>query len=214
MANKKQLKSSVQTILDDVIDGIQTGRYVPGQRLITSDFAKQFGVSLAPVREAFHVLAGEGVIELLKNRGVRVRLLSKRNIIEGLQILQAVGALAIRLSGPRLRDPNAQKKLKASSDAILKAGKEGNINELFKAVSASHRLMNELADNSYLNPVVSRIHLEYFNHQLSSMLPNTKRVEYISHYKEMSKLLLVGDTAAAEKAFVEHMDWLMKVIET
>ena len=68
---KKSVKKStdepvslVQSVVDKLTKGIQEGRFVPGQRLVAADIAQEFEVSRSPVREAFHILAGQGIIEL------------------------------------------------------------------------------------------------------------------------------------------------------
>jgi GntR family transcriptional regulator len=58
-----------------VIDGqIASGQLAPGTRLPTEhDYATQFGVSLAPVRQALLALAGAGRVVRVKGRGTFVR---------------------------------------------------------------------------------------------------------------------------------------------
>jgi DNA-binding GntR family transcriptional regulator len=43
-------------------------------------FAKSMGVSRIPLREAYQILASEGLIVSSANRGARVRILVPRNI--------------------------------------------------------------------------------------------------------------------------------------
>src|ERR1700716_1414819 len=58
-----------------VIDGqIASGQLPPGARLPTEhEYAKEFGVSLAPVRQALLSLAGSGRLVRVKGRGTFVR---------------------------------------------------------------------------------------------------------------------------------------------
>ena len=67
------LASASQRVLAELERGFRDGRYAPGQRLVAGDLAADLGMSRAPVREAFHILAGRGVLELTPNRGVRIR---------------------------------------------------------------------------------------------------------------------------------------------
>ncbi|MCC6211508.1 MAG: GntR family transcriptional regulator, partial [Burkholderiales bacterium] len=48
---------------------IEQGRLAPGARLNERLLTGQLGVSRTPLREAFKVLATEGLVELLPNRG-------------------------------------------------------------------------------------------------------------------------------------------------
>ena len=55
-----------------VRDGVTQGRYAPGDWLREGTLADELGLSRTPVREALRVLAAEGVVELVHNRGARV----------------------------------------------------------------------------------------------------------------------------------------------
>jgi len=51
---------------------IVNGTWPPGARLQERVLCERFGVSRSPLREAFHVLAGENLLALLPNRGAVV----------------------------------------------------------------------------------------------------------------------------------------------
>ena len=55
-----------------VRDGIAQGRLTPGEWLREAALAEGLGLSRTPVREALRVLAAEGLVELVHNRGARV----------------------------------------------------------------------------------------------------------------------------------------------
>ncbi len=57
---------------DAVCDGIADGTLAPGQWLRESSLGAELGLSRTPVREALRVLAAEGLVELVHNRGARV----------------------------------------------------------------------------------------------------------------------------------------------
>jgi len=57
-------RDSSDRVLQTIIEGLLEGRYQPGERVVARQLAEQLGVSIVPVREAIHILAGEGVIDL------------------------------------------------------------------------------------------------------------------------------------------------------
>lgn len=63
-------------------DAIQSGRYLPGERVREDDIAKALGVSRTPVREALHRLSERGLLELSTGRGLIVVELNKQQMIE------------------------------------------------------------------------------------------------------------------------------------
>jgi DNA-binding GntR family transcriptional regulator len=76
---KRPLK---EDIFDVLHDKIVSGKYKPGQWLRQDDIATQLGVSMTPVREAFDLLVSAGLAERVAYRGVRVREISTRDIVE------------------------------------------------------------------------------------------------------------------------------------
>jgi DNA-binding GntR family transcriptional regulator len=56
-------------IADDIKALMESGRIQIGGHLSAQKLADQFGVSRSPVREAMHMLASEGILELRTNRG-------------------------------------------------------------------------------------------------------------------------------------------------
>nr|WP_277345780.1 FCD domain-containing protein [Pseudomaricurvus alkylphenolicus] len=125
--------------------------------------------------------------------------------------MQVVGGLAIRLASKNKPNEAQTKALNNIMARIYQAGEERDATEFFLAISASHRYMNDLAGNSYLNPVVSRLHLEYFNSQLATIIPgNWDR--YLSNYRELGALVASGDYKKLEQTLDKHFDWVMSIL--
>ena len=64
--------SSPDNVANYVLEGIKSGRFVPGQRLIEADLSENLYTSRGPIREAFKRLAAEGVLTLVPHRGAYV----------------------------------------------------------------------------------------------------------------------------------------------
>ena len=68
-----------------------------GETLALESTARALGISVTPVREAFQILARDGLIELAQNRGAVVLGMSAKNIREHYQIRAALEAEACRI---------------------------------------------------------------------------------------------------------------------
>ncbi len=203
---------SVEAVLQELKTGIRRGRYVPGQRLVTSDVAAKMGTSLAPVREAIHMLAGERLVEIVPNRGASVRELSAQDLVDGIQVLEVIGALGLRLIAPRLAEEKVRTVLADAIAPIQEAGKLRDRDAFFTAIAYSHRLVNQYSGNSFLNPVVNRVHLEYFYRQMADLLPPDFWDQYMLNYQLAGDPLARGDAKASERAWVNHCRWLIKLL--
>src|ERR1041385_3584925 len=83
---KRPLKDDIFDVLHDKI---VSGKYKPGEWLRQDDIATQLGVSMTPVREAFDLLVSAGLAERVAYRGVRVREIATKDILQayGLRLL-------------------------------------------------------------------------------------------------------------------------------
>lgn len=69
------------TTYESIVQKVFSGQYVPGDRLIERNLAKELGVSRVPVRESLAKMVAQGVLVAGENgRGVRMREYSEEEI--------------------------------------------------------------------------------------------------------------------------------------
>jgi DNA-binding GntR family transcriptional regulator len=91
-------------VLSRLRDAIVEGRLPPDTRVPEKELCTEFGVSRTPLREALKVLAAEGLIELLPNRGSRVRRFTEEDVRNFFEVLAALESAAGRLACGRITD--------------------------------------------------------------------------------------------------------------
>lgn len=91
-------------ILTRLRDHLVEGGVPDGARIPEKDLCELFGISRTPLREALKVLAAEGLVELLPNRGARMKALSVRDISELFDLMGGLEALAGRLACENITD--------------------------------------------------------------------------------------------------------------
>jgi DNA-binding GntR family transcriptional regulator len=69
-----------------------------GARIPERELCERFGISRTPIREALKVLASEGLVDLLPNRGSRVRSLSEDDLRDLFDLMGGLESLAGRLA--------------------------------------------------------------------------------------------------------------------
>jgi DNA-binding GntR family transcriptional regulator len=85
-------------------DHIVEGNIPDGGRILERELCELLGISRTPLREALKVLASEGIVELLPNRGARVRALSERDLHELFDLMGGLEALSGRLACENITD--------------------------------------------------------------------------------------------------------------
>jgi DNA-binding GntR family transcriptional regulator len=85
-------------VLSRLRDYIVEGSLAEGERIPERELCEMFGISRTPLREALKVLASEGLLDLLPNRGARVRALTTRDLTELFDVMGGLEAVAGRLA--------------------------------------------------------------------------------------------------------------------
>jgi DNA-binding GntR family transcriptional regulator len=85
-------------------DYIIEGHLADGARIPERQLCELFGISRTPLREALKVLASEGVVDLLPNRGARVRQIGLKELKELFDMMGGLEALAGRLACENITD--------------------------------------------------------------------------------------------------------------
>ncbi len=95
-------------VLARLRDHIVEGHLADGARIPERQLCEMFGVSRTPLREALKVLAAEGIVDLLPNRGARVRQLKEQDLRELFDVMGGLEALAGRLACETITDETVQ----------------------------------------------------------------------------------------------------------
>ena len=94
-----------EDVADKLRDMIFSGELQDETRVPEKALCEKFGISRTPLREALKVLAHEGLISLLPNRGARVTKVTPDDIDEVFPVMGALEAVA----GKRLVRKSAKK---------------------------------------------------------------------------------------------------------
>jgi len=95
-ATAKLTWSLPEQIANALVEGIVRGTFTPGQRLLETELALQFGVSRGPVREAFRIVEKEALIEIRPRYGAFVAKLSEKDVADIFEVRGILLSLAAR----------------------------------------------------------------------------------------------------------------------
>jgi DNA-binding GntR family transcriptional regulator len=87
---------------------LMKGEIAPGARIPERELCASLSISRTPLREALKVLAAEGLVVLLPNRGSRAAKLTQKDVKELFEVCEALEATAGELACPRISDQQLQ----------------------------------------------------------------------------------------------------------
>ena len=216
---KRPLK---EDIFDVLHEKIISGVYKPGDWLRQDDIATQLGVSMTPVREALDLLVSAGLAERVPYRGVRVREMSTRDVVEayGLRLLlEAIIAqeAARNITGEQLAE------LERMLDEMKKHDKLKDVSSERKSSREFHSAIAESTKNDLLvklYAVVSNAFPDWLLYEALFRYPEILADSMMNTYKEhvaIVEALKKGEADRAVQKSIEHVmesgKWLEEYLE-
>ncbi|PPU86301.1 transcriptional regulator [Xanthomonas hortorum pv. hederae] len=112
------MRSKSALLYDEVRQALQSGRYIPGERIDPTTLAREFHISPTPVRIALSRLVGEGMIEDHAREGLHVPLATEATLRDHYDWMQRLLLMACDIgfeqaeqtpeqSGPPIADPES-----------------------------------------------------------------------------------------------------------
>lgn len=142
---REPLREQIRQVL---VEGLLSGRWQPGERIVERRVATELRVSQAPVREALRELEGLRLIETIPNKGARVRAFGVQDMAEIYPVRAGLELVAAQLASPRLAaDPTP---LEREVEALKRATARGEVSEQVRHSVEFHREIVRAADNSVL----------------------------------------------------------------
>jgi DNA-binding GntR family transcriptional regulator len=135
---------------------ILEGKLKPGTRIQEKTLSEQLGVSRTPLREAFKVLATEGLIELLPHRGAVIAILTPEDLDHMFTVLGALEGLAGELACLNISE-EALNEVRALHDRMFKCYRERKRTEYFRINQLIHEKIIAAADNLILFSVYASL---------------------------------------------------------
>lgn len=210
-----------EEIFDALHRQIIAGKYAPGDWLRQEDIAGQMGVSMTPVREAFDLLVAKGIAERVPYRGVRVRELNTKEVIEAYGLRLTLEAIIAREAAANIT-PEQVTRLKKIMDEM---DRHVDLNEMPQERQLSrefHATIAEASGNALLiqlYTIVSNAFPDWLLYEALYRKPelvSDSVSQTHSEHTEILDALKKGDADRAIKLSIEHVmesgRWLEKYL--
>ncbi|MFS0758266.1 GntR family transcriptional regulator [Noviherbaspirillum sp. 1P10PC] len=184
---------------------IFTGEIAPGERINEAALALRMGTSRGPIREAIRILTGLGIVTAVVNKGVFVRKISVREMLDIYELRALVFGFAAQRAAENITDAERAEfeRLLAQMDQAA----ESNDGTLYYDLNlAFHALILRLSGNNRAQQAyfdyVNELHLfrrRYFN------APGNMRKSNAEH--RLIYDAIASGSAARAKTMAERHVW-------
>ncbi|MGW7412105.1 GntR family transcriptional regulator [Streptomyces sp. NPDC054863] len=135
---------------------IVLGQIEPGEVRSVISVAEELGVSITPVREAVMDLANQGMVEVIRNRGFRVPVLSEHDLDEIFRIRTLLEAPAMA-DVVRILDGAPVAEFRRLAEEITDAARKGDLATFLDKDRQFHLGLLELLGNGRLVAMVAQL---------------------------------------------------------
>ncbi|MSU90767.1 FCD domain-containing protein [Rhodobacteraceae bacterium 2CG4] len=199
-------KMLAERIVESIVEAAARGQFLPGDRIVEAEVARQLNVSRVPVREALRLLESQGVVENIPYRGMRLMevtphsMKSLRKVRLALELLAAKEVQAAAAGNPALLAP-----LSDCVARIREAAEAGDSFHLALLDMEFHREMCGLTGNRALmqawQPLARQLTIVV---GLSTYLQDSLKF-IVQEHVDLVEVLRGGDVAALEEIMEKHI---------
>ncbi|MGY6270226.1 GntR family transcriptional regulator [Achromobacter denitrificans] len=180
------------------------GTFKPGTWLNERDLCEQLKISRTPLREAYRMLASDGLVTLQPKRGAMVIELSADDVKNIFDVLSVLEGLAVRSAAEQATD--AELAHIAQLHAQMRENYEKrDIRAYFAASMGTHIAINRAAHNPALTHAYDRLNLQVQALRYKSNFDSDEWTAAVADHEAFVQALMERDGERAEQLIRRHV---------
>jgi DNA-binding GntR family transcriptional regulator len=194
-------------------EAILRGEFLPGERLVEATLIERLDASRFNVRVALQDLAGEGLVEMQRNRGAVVRKVSLAEAVEITEVRMVVEGLVAARAAERVTDEQATE-LDEIGVLMRRAVEAGEFRRYSDLNQRLHALIRTIAGHRTADRIVETLRGQLVRHQfMLSLLPGRPQVSLPQHERIIAAIRN-RDADAAEAAMRDHIASVIEALRS
>ncbi|WP_335984070.1 MULTISPECIES: GntR family transcriptional regulator [Streptomycetaceae] len=203
--DRKSGRAGRSAVQQGIRQALAAGDMVPGQRLVEQELSDGFGVTRSSVREALQELAAEGLVELVPNRGARVRVVSVEDAVLITECRSALEVLCARRAAVHATD-DQRRALEEIGERMRAAVAEGALDTYSALNRRLHDLVAAASGQTVAESLLDRLNGQMVRHQFRLAARAGRPAQSLPQHLAIIEAVAGGDADAAEKATRAHLD--------
>lgn len=187
------------------------GQIAPGAKLNERELCEVLHVSRTPLREAIKMLAAEGLVELLPNRGAIAVQLDEADILNTFEVMAGLEGLSGELAAQRI-SAGELAEIKAMHFEMLAAYTRRDLSVYYRLNAAIHSAINAAARNPVLASTYEQVNARLQALRFRSNLDGEKWARAVEEHNQMIAALEAHDPVALRTVLVAHLGHKREVV--
>ena len=180
------------------------GRIRPGAKLNERELSEQLRVSRTPLREAIKMLAAEGLVDLLPNRGAVAVRLTEADVRHSFELLAELEGLAGELAAARISD-EARNELRAKHFEMMACHARGDLSGYYRLNALIHAGIGAAAANPVLADTCGKVNARVQSLRFRTNQNGAKWQRALAQHTQMLEALDARDGAALRAILKLHL---------
>lgn len=197
LALHEQVSARLRTMLIE-------GRIAPGAKLNERELSEQLHVSRTPLREAIKLLAAEGLVDLLPNRGAVAVKLTEADVMHSFELLAELEGLSGALAAERIADAEIAE-LRALHFEMMACHARRDLSGYYRLNARIHSAINEAAGNPVLAQTYRAINARVQSLRFRTNQDEAKWARALAEHQQMIEALAARDGARLREVLIQHV---------
>ena len=176
-------------------------RISPGAKLNERELAEVLQVSRTPLREAIKMLAAEGLVELLPNRGAIAVSLTEADVLNTFEVMAGLEGLSGELAAQRITAEELAE-IKAMQFEMMAAYTRRDLSNYYRINAQIHSAINAAAKNPVLTATYKQVNARLQALRFRSNQDGEKWKRAMKEHEKMIDALQARDAAAMRELLV------------
>ncbi|NEA99338.1 GntR family transcriptional regulator [Streptomyces sp. SID13726] len=187
------------------------GEMAPAQRLVENELAEQFGVTRASIRAALIDLEAQGLVERIRNRGSRVRVVTVEEAVAITECRMVLEGLCAAKAATLASDEQLAE-LTELGTAMTKAVADGEPMTYSELNQALHAKVREFSGQRTAVDLLERLNAQLVRHRFQLALRPGRPQHSLNEHLAMIEAIRSRDPQAAEKAVRAHLTSVIEAL--
>jgi DNA-binding GntR family transcriptional regulator len=180
------------------------GQIPPGAKLNERELAEVLNVSRTPLREAIKMLAAEGLVELVPNRGAIAVSLNEADVLNTFEVMAGLEAMSGEMAAQRITDAELAE-IRAMHYEMMAAYTRRDLSAYYRINATIHEAINAAAKNPVLTATYNQVHARLQALRFRSNQDGDKWDRAMKEHDRMIEALSARDAAAMRAVLLAHL---------
>ena len=200
-----------QHALAQLRQAILHGEMAPAQRLVENELAEQFGVTRASIRAALIDLEAQGLVERIRNRGSRVRVVTVEEAVAITECRMVLEGLCAAKAATLASDEQLAE-LTELGTAMTKAVADGEPMTYSELNQELHARVREFSGQRTAVDLLERLNAQLVRHRFQLALRPGRPQHSLNEHLAVIEAIRARDPQAAEKAVRAHLTSVIEAL--